>query len=72
MAQAYQTSENVLPRGGIFLDKWRSCFAGNPDAKMNVQFALRTPGRCSDNLQPCSKICIKPLQAMISVNAKWL
>jgi hypothetical protein len=27
--QAYQTSQYVVPRGGIFLGKWRSFFAGN-------------------------------------------
>jgi hypothetical protein len=27
----------VVPRGGIFLDEWRSSFAGNSDGKMNVQ-----------------------------------
>jgi hypothetical protein len=34
----------VVPRGGIFLDKWRSSFAGSSDGKMNVQsaFALNT------------------------------
>jgi hypothetical protein len=25
--QAYQTSQYVVPRGGIFLGKWRSIFA---------------------------------------------
>jgi hypothetical protein len=29
----------VVPRGGIFLGKWRSSFAGNSDGKMNVQSA---------------------------------
>jgi hypothetical protein len=27
--QAYQTSQYVVRRGGIFLGKWRSSFAGN-------------------------------------------
>jgi hypothetical protein len=31
--QAYQTSQYVVPRGGIFLDKWRSSFAGNATVK---------------------------------------
>jgi hypothetical protein len=35
--QAYQTSQYVVPRGGIFLGKWRSIFAGSSDGKMNVQ-----------------------------------
>jgi hypothetical protein len=37
--QAYQTSQDVVPRGGIFLGKWRSSFAGSSDGKMNVQSA---------------------------------
>jgi hypothetical protein len=37
--QAYQTSQYVVPRGGIFLGKWRSSFAGSSDGKMNVQSA---------------------------------
>jgi hypothetical protein len=48
--QAYQTSEYVVPRGGIFLGKWLSSFAGRSDGKMNAQSAcalntryLRTP-----------------------------
>jgi hypothetical protein len=35
--QAYQTSQNVVRRGGIFLCKWRSAFAGSSDGKMNIQ-----------------------------------
>jgi hypothetical protein len=31
---AYQTSQYVTPRGGIFLGKWRSSFAGSSDGKM--------------------------------------
>jgi hypothetical protein len=37
--QAYETSQYVAPRGGIFLGKWRSIFAGGSDGKMNVQSA---------------------------------
>jgi hypothetical protein len=37
--QAYQTSQYVVPRGGIFLGKWRSTFTGSSDGKMNVQSA---------------------------------
>jgi hypothetical protein len=37
--QAYQTSQYVVPRDGIFLGKWRSSFAGSTDGKMNVQSA---------------------------------
>jgi hypothetical protein len=36
---AYQTSQYVVPLGGIFLGKWRSSFAGNSDGKINVQSA---------------------------------
>jgi hypothetical protein len=39
IVQAYQTSQYVVPRGGIFLGKWRSSFSGNSDGKMNVQSA---------------------------------
>jgi hypothetical protein len=35
--QAYQTSQYVVPRGDIFLGKWRSTFAGSSDGKMNVK-----------------------------------
>jgi hypothetical protein len=37
--QAFQTSRYVVPRGGIFLGKWRSSFTGNSEGKMNVQSA---------------------------------
>jgi hypothetical protein len=30
-------SQYVVPRGGSFLGKWRSSFAGSSDGKMNVQ-----------------------------------
>jgi hypothetical protein len=36
-AQAYQNSQYVVPRGCIFIGKWRSSFAGNSNGKMNVQ-----------------------------------
>jgi hypothetical protein len=39
IVQAYQTSQYVVPRGGIFLVKWRSSFPGSSDGKMNVQTA---------------------------------
>jgi hypothetical protein len=32
-AQAYQTSQHVVLRSGIFLGKWRSSFAGNSKVK---------------------------------------
>jgi hypothetical protein len=37
--QAYRTSQHMVPRGGIFLGKWRSSFAGESDDKMNVHSA---------------------------------
>jgi hypothetical protein len=39
IVQAYQTCDYVVPRGGIFLGKWRSAFAGSSNGKMNVQSA---------------------------------
>jgi hypothetical protein len=39
IVNAYQTSQYVAPRGGIFLGKWRSSFAGNSNGKINVQSA---------------------------------
>jgi hypothetical protein len=39
IVQAYQTSQYVVPCGGIFLGKWRSSFAGISAGKMNVQSA---------------------------------
>jgi hypothetical protein len=39
VVQAYQTSQYVVPRSGIFLGKWRSSFAGSSGGKMNVQSA---------------------------------
>jgi hypothetical protein len=30
-------SQCVVPRGGIFLGKWRSSFTGSSEGKMNVQ-----------------------------------
>jgi hypothetical protein len=39
LPQAYQTSQYVVPHGGIFLGKWHSTFAGSSDGKMNVQSA---------------------------------
>jgi hypothetical protein len=34
--QTSQTSQYVAPRGGIFLGKWCSTFAGSSEGKMNV------------------------------------
>jgi hypothetical protein len=48
IVQVYQTSQYVVPRGGIFLGKWRSSYAGSSDGKMNVQsaWALNTIYMC--------------------------
>jgi hypothetical protein len=37
--QAYQAPQYLVPRGSIFLGKWRSSFAGSSNCKMNVQSA---------------------------------
>jgi hypothetical protein len=36
--QAYQTSQYMVPRKGIFLGKWRCSFAGSSDGKMNTRY----------------------------------
>jgi hypothetical protein len=50
----YHTSQYVVPRGNIFLGKWRSSFAGNSDRKMNVQSAGALNTRYND-------ICLEEL-----------
>jgi hypothetical protein len=35
--QAYQTSQNMVLHGSIFLGKWHSSFEGSSNGKMNVQ-----------------------------------
>jgi hypothetical protein len=50
--QAYRTSQYVVQRGGIFLGKWCSFFAGSSDAKMNVQTA------CALNTQYICKMTV--------------
>jgi hypothetical protein len=37
--QDYQNFQYVVPRGGIFLVKWRSSFAGSSSGKIKVQSA---------------------------------
>jgi hypothetical protein len=50
--QAYQTSQYVVPRGGIFLGKWCSSFAVSSDGKMHVHHpALWTPNTCDNSNQ---------------------
>jgi hypothetical protein len=46
LPQAYQTSQYVVPCGGIFLGKWHSSFAGSSDSKMNVQSACALNPQC--------------------------
>jgi hypothetical protein len=38
-SEAYQASQYVVSRVGIFLGKWRSSYAGSSAGKMNVQSA---------------------------------
>jgi hypothetical protein len=54
--QAYQTSQYVVPRSGVFLGKWCSTFAGNSDSKMNVQSA------CALNTLYIHSFQMRPLQ----------
>jgi hypothetical protein len=35
--EAYHTFQCVVPRGGIFLGKWRTAFAGSSDGKNDAQ-----------------------------------
>jgi hypothetical protein len=71
--QAYQTSQYVVPCGSIFLDEWRSAFAGNSDGKMNVQSA------CSLNtlhihilINLASFFCIVPISHSIKIYIYYL
>jgi hypothetical protein len=50
IAQASQTSQYVVPRGGIFLGMWRSFFAENSDGKTNVQSACALNTRYNNGL----------------------
>jgi hypothetical protein len=56
--QAYQTSQYVVPSGGISLGKWSSSFAGSSDGKMNVQSAcaLNTKSTIFWDIPPCSPL----------------
>jgi hypothetical protein len=49
IVQAYQASQYVVPRGGIFLGKWRSSFARRPDGKMNALTACFLNTRLLNN-----------------------
>jgi hypothetical protein len=37
IVQPYQASQYIVPRGGIFLGKWRSSLGGSSDGKRNDQ-----------------------------------
>jgi hypothetical protein len=51
IVQAYETSQYVVPCGGIFLGKWRRSFAGSSDGKINAQLA------CVLNIRYMADIC---------------
>jgi hypothetical protein len=50
IAQAYQTSQYVVPRRGILLGKWRTSFETNSDGKMNFQSACALNTRYKSRL----------------------
>jgi hypothetical protein len=56
IVQAYQTSQYVVPGGGIFLGKWRSSLAGSSDGKMNVQLACALNTRYNKGITWGTKI----------------
>jgi hypothetical protein len=58
MVQSYQTSQYVVPRGGIFLGKWRSSFAGNSDGKMNIQSACALNTRYTMIFRKITKLAL--------------
>jgi hypothetical protein len=37
IVQVYQTSQYVVPCGGIFLGKWRSSFAGSSECPISLR-----------------------------------
>jgi hypothetical protein len=37
IVEAYQTCQYVVPRGGLFLYKYRDSFTGSSDGKIDVQ-----------------------------------
>jgi hypothetical protein len=52
IVKAYQTSQYVVPCGGIFLGQWRSSFAGSSDDKMNVQSSCALKSETPDSINP--------------------
>jgi hypothetical protein len=66
IVQAYQTSQYVVPRSGIFLGKWRSSFAGGSDGKMNVHSACALNTRYNSPLIQMNKILRALSQASTS------
>jgi hypothetical protein len=55
--QVYQISQHVVPRGGIFLGKWRSSFARSSDGKMNAQSACALNTRYITKSHICMARC---------------
>jgi hypothetical protein len=51
IVQAYQTSQYMVPRGGIFLGKWSSAFEGSSHGKMNAQSGCALNTRYTWHLQ---------------------
>jgi hypothetical protein len=49
LVQAYQISPYAVPRGGIFLGKWRSSFAGNSDGKLQARPTNTSLNRAYEN-----------------------
>jgi hypothetical protein len=56
IVQAYEKSQYVVPRCGIFLGKWRSSFAGSSDSKVNVQIILRSEHPDTLSLRTVGKV----------------
>jgi hypothetical protein len=54
VVQACQTSQYVMPCGGIFLGKWRRSFVGSSNGKMNVQSACALNTQYYNNQMNCS------------------
>jgi hypothetical protein len=65
VVQAYTTSQYVVQRGGIFLSKWRSSFAGSFDGKMNVQSACALEHPIGFNTLTIYRQTYSPINAVI-------
>jgi hypothetical protein len=64
--QAYQAPQYVVPRGSIFLGKWRSSFAGSSGGKMNVQSACALNTRYVPAFFPSIKYGIFPFFVLLT------